>query len=104
MSWGIRSSWGPKHKAWETAANAILGDREIAVADHFDRQSLAGLVGIMTLFHSAGAPISLAVSGWMFYQTPNHNLVLGKVSPMFLLSRAAFALARRLLPPVSLSV
>jgi len=67
MSWGIRSSRGPKRKAWETAAKAILGDREIAVADHFGRQSLAGLLGIMTLFHSAGAPISLAIIGWIFY-------------------------------------
>ncbi len=104
MSWGIRSGRGPKHKAWERAANAILGDREIAVADHFGRQSLAGLVGIMTLFHRAGALISLAVSGWIFHQTLNHNLVLVMVFPMLPLGGAAFALARTPLPPVILSV
>ena len=103
MSWGVRSSRGPKRKAWETAAKAILGDREIAVADCFRRQSLASLVGTMTLFHRAGALISLAVIGWIF-QTQNHNLVLVIVFSMLPLRGAAFALARSPLPPVSLSV
>ena len=74
------------------------------MADCFRRQSFGSLVGIRTLFHRAGALISLAVSGWIFYQTPNHNLVLVIVSPMLLQPGAAFALARRALPPVSLSV
>ncbi len=86
------------------AAKAILGDREIAVADCFRRQSFASLVGIRTLFHRAGALISLAVSGWIFYQTPNHNLVRVMVFPMLPLRGAALALARSPLPPVSLSV
>ncbi len=73
------------------------------MADCFRRQSLASLVGIMTLFHRAGALISLAVIGWIFHHQ-NHNLVLVMVSSMLLLSGATFALARRLLPPVSLSV
>ncbi len=85
------------------AANAILGDREIAVADHFGRQSLAGLVGIMTLFHRAGALISLAVIGWIFHHQ-NQVVVLAMVFPMLPLRVAAFDLARRPLPPVSLSV
>ena len=42
-------------------------DREIAVGDYFSRQSLTTLVGITSLFHSAGAVISLAVSGRIFH-------------------------------------
>ena len=41
-------------------------DREMAVGDYFGRQSLAILVGIITLFHSAGVLISLAVQGRIF--------------------------------------
>ena len=59
---------------------------------------LVSLVGIMTLFHIAGAVISLAVRGRIFHQTPNYNLALVKVSPMPLFSRAACAPARRALP------
>ena len=101
MSWGFWSILGPEHKDWETAAKAVLGDREIAVGEYFGRQSFASPVGMMTLFHSAGALISLAVSGRIFRQIPNHDLVLVKVSPLFLLPGAAFAPARRALPTIN---
>ncbi len=67
------------------------------MADHFGRQSLAGLVGIMTLFHRAGALISLVFIGCIFNQTPNHNLVPVIVFQKHLIRVAAFALARRAL-------
>ena len=103
MCWGFRYGLVAKHKAWEPSAKAFLGDREIAVGDYFGRPSFASLVGIMTLFRSAGALISVAVSGSIFYQTRT-NLVSVIVYPMLQFSEAALALARRALPPVSLSV
>ena len=64
---GVLVNPGAKYKPWKTAAKAVLGYREIAVGDYFGRQSFASPVGMMTLFHGAGAVISRAVLGRIFH-------------------------------------
>ena len=66
----------------------------IAVAEYFGRRSFASLVGIMTVFYSAGALGLPVFVGWIYDRTMDYSSVLMIMAPLLLISGILFGTAK----------
>ena len=66
----------------------------IAVAEYFGQKSFASLVGIMTVFYSAGALGLPVFVGWIYDRTMDYSVVLMIMAPLLLVSGILFGTAK----------
>ena len=69
----------------------------IAVAEYFGQKSFARLVGIMTVFYSAGALGLPVFVGWRYDRTMDYSSVLMIMAPLLLISGIFFGTAKSVL-------